>query len=127
MTETCRYCGSPLPAPDRVSIFGMFDRHLFWQYTGGTVDEVISNWLAHIANPIPAIVGDEQVDDMGPTALCPATVLYGKKELRRVGNMVHVRSGRKPNPADVEAYRAALLADPDIPRLLAAPEVSDEG
>lgn len=114
----CDCCGSGV-MPDRVSIYGIFDSHLFHRYTGNTVDEVIDNWLAHIAKPIPAIVGGKRVDDMGPTALCPAIVLHGKKELRRVGYMVFPRENGAPEKKDIDAYRAALLADPDIPRLLA--------
>jgi hypothetical protein len=110
------------PVATRVSIHGMYDMHLFHQVTGRTVDEVINNWLTHISELQPAIVGGAKIDDMGPSNLCPAIVLSGEKELRRVGKMVfpddHTRKPR--NPADLKEYRDALLADPDIPRLLAA-------
>lgn len=101
-----------------MSVHGIYDMHMFHRYEGATVDELVDNWIAHIANPIPAIVGGVEYADIGPTALCPAIVMCGDKELRRVGPMVHTRD-RKPKPEDVEIYKAALLADPDIPRLLA--------
>lgn len=102
----------------RVSIRGMYDMHLFHRIGGRTVDEVIGNWIAHNSQKHPAIVGGREVDDMGQSSLCPATVLSGNKELRRVGKMVFPRSTRMK--ADLEAYRAALSSDPDIPRLLSA-------
>lgn len=105
--------------PTEVSIHGMYDIHLFHRIKGRTVDEVIANWLLHNAQKQPAIVGGEQYEDLGPSNLCPAIVLSGKTELRRVGPMVFPRNDRMPKPEDVEAYRSALLSDPDIPRLLA--------
>lgn len=104
-----------------ISIVGMYDMHLSHRVKGATVDEVIENWKTHIASPIPAIVGEREVEDLGPSSLCPATVLLGKKEVRRVGKMVHPDwNTRAPSSEqDVEQYRQALLVDPDIPRLLA--------
>jgi hypothetical protein len=99
----------------------MYDSHLFHKYEGATVREVIRNWLRHISKPIPASVDGRDVDDLGPTALCPAIVLDGDTELRRVGEMVHPdfeTRGPKSCRA-VLAYWRALRADPDIPRLLA--------
>ena len=110
----------------RVSIHGMYDCHLFHQYTGATVDEVLMNWLEHISKPIPAIMYGKRVDDIGPTSLGAAIVLEGDKELRRVGDMVFARVidyGKatqrvEPDLQALIAYRNALLSDPDIPRLL---------
>jgi hypothetical protein len=110
----------------RVSIHGMYDCHLFHPYTGRTVDEVLMNWLEHISKPIPAIMHGQRVDDIGPTSLGPAIVLYGDKELRRVGKMVFARVtdyGKEtqrvePDLQALIAYRRALLDDPDIPRVL---------
>lgn len=112
------------PVADRVLIHGMYDMHLFHLIEGATVDEVIKNWLRHNAVKQPAIVGDREVDDMGESMLCPAIVMRGDTKLRRVGQMVFTErsSGKqrsKPDPAKLEAYRAALKADPDITRLLA--------
>jgi hypothetical protein len=109
------------PLADRVSIWGMYDMHLFHRIKGCTVDEVIDNWLAHNRKKQPAIVGDCEVDDMGQSSLCPATVLCGDKELRSVGKMVfpnYDKRGKQARPEELEAYRAALKADPDIERLL---------
>lgn len=110
----------------RVSIYGMYDCHLFHPYTGRTVDEVLMNWLEHISKPIPAIMNGQRVDDIGPTSLGPAIVLYGDKELRRVGKIVFARVtdyGKETQRVEPElqaliAYRRALLDDPDIPRVL---------
>ena len=111
----------------RVSIHGMYDCHLFKEYTGHTVDELLMNWLEDISTPTPAAFSDGTfVDDLGPTSLGPAIVLDGKKELRRVGNMVFVRVldyGKEtqrvsPEIAQLIEYRRALLEDPDIPSLL---------
>lgn len=58
-------------------------------------------------------------------SLCPIIVLSGKKELRRVGKMVHFG---KNDLAQLEAWTAAANSDTDIPRLLAgrpAPPGSD--
>jgi len=94
--------------------------HVFHKYEAATVEDIIAKWLDHISKPIPAIVGDREVDDLGPTSLTPAILLCGDKEVRRVGKMVHVEyKTRKPkNMQDVEEYKKALLKDPDITRLL---------
>ena len=108
------------PAADRVSIHGMYDMHLFHSIPGATVDEVIANWRQHNRELQPATVGGRPVDDMGPSSLCPATVLAGKKELRRLGPMVFQRGSRgECDEHALKAWRDAMLADPDVPRLLA--------
>ena len=123
MGNRCKCCGQPLDnvEPDNISISGMYDAHVFDQYSGSTVDEVITQWRERNSKPIPAILGDRKVDDLGPAYLCPAIVSRGNLELRRVGKMVpadyHHRGPRSEN--DLEEYRQALLSDPDIPRLLA--------
>ena len=110
----------------RVSVHGMYDCHLFHEYTGRSVDEILMNWLDHISKPVPAIMGGKEIDNIGPTSLGPAIVLDGKKELRRVGDMVFVRVADYGKPTehvvpDLKAlveYRNALLSDPDIPFIL---------
>jgi hypothetical protein len=116
-----RYVPAATQAADEVSIHGMYDMHLFHRVTGKTVEEVIANWLAHNSEPQPAMVDGRKVDDMGQSMLCPAIVLSRGKEVRRVGQMVfpsYERRGTPRNPDDLEAYRQALLKDPDITRLL---------
>jgi hypothetical protein len=83
----------------------MYDCHAFHKFNPTSVDDLIEQWRA-LKHP-----------KYGSTALCPAIVSCGKAERRRVGKMVHT-----DNPDDVEAYRQAILADPDIPRLLKEPE-----
>ena len=109
---------------DRVSIWGMYDCHCFHRIEGRNVDEIIDNWKAHNRKKQPAILSGTPVDDLGPSNLCPAIVLRGEKELRRVGQMVFPAEGKNrgqpKRPEDLEAYRAVLKADPDIERLLCA-------
>ena len=102
--------------PNRVSIHGMYDCNLFHKIIGRTVDEVVNLWLAHNEVPHPATIEGEHCANLGPSFLCPAIVLRGNTELRRVGNMVHSSN----DLAAIAAYREALKRDPDIPRLLAA-------
>jgi hypothetical protein len=110
---------------DRVSIYGMYDMHLFHPIEGATVAQVIANWRAHNRKPRPAMVGDRKVDDMGPSSLCPIIVLQGKTELRRVGPMVFQRGDDRAACDEValEAWRTAALSDPDIQRLLDARDI----
>ena len=106
-----------------VKVYAMFDCHLFRRIHGATVDEVIVNWATWNAKPHPAEFEDgRRVDDLGSTDLCEAIVLGADgKELRRVGKAVQPDyRTRRPDNAQVQAYRMALLSDPDIPRLLAA-------
>ena len=110
-----RYVADPNDAT-RVSIHGMYDCHMFTAYTGSTVDSIIEQWKAEVSAP------DKRY---GPPCLCPVTVLHEKRELRRVGEMVHTvyGVGNKPStwdPVQLSAWREAVLADPDISRLLAA-------
>ena len=105
----------------RVSIHGMYDMHLFHRVEGKSVSAIIAAWEEHNSHKHPAIVGDREVDDMGQSSLCPATVLDAQgKEIRRVGEMVFTDyKTRLARPEQLEAYRKALSDDPDIPRLLA--------
>ena len=107
----------PVPQADGISVWGMYDSHLFHRHKGSTVDEVIADWKAHNSKPNMAYVGNDKTPrDIGTTELCPAIVLCGKKELRRIGQMVFW----PPKEKDLAAWRKAMLDDPDVPRLLAA-------
>lgn len=110
----CPYCGAERPEhPASVYTFGMHDNHTFTHLTATSVDGLIAEWRAAVA------AGDDM-------ELCPAIVMVGRREIRRVGKMVfHDYHRREPRSEDdVEAFRQALLADPDIPRLLAAREAA---
>jgi hypothetical protein len=128
----CPKCGNEFQVPqyvaDRVSIHGMYDCHLFHSVNGNTVDEVIMNWLDHNSVLQPAIVGDREVKDLGPSSLGPAIVMSGKKELRRVGRMImpDYETGMPKSITEITALREAWLSDPDIPRLLAEREKINE-
>lgn len=97
----------------RVLIWGMYDCHMFHGIKANSVEGIIEKWLEHNSKPTACFFeGSDRPHNLGPSALCPAIVLNGDKELRRVGNMIHDKD------QDLEPYRKALLADPDISRLL---------
>lgn len=107
--HVCPTCGADLP--DRLGLWGMYDNHTTKRYWAATVDDLIEQWRADIAADPQSII-----------SLCPISVLARKKELRRVGEMLHPDWKARPSvPKDeaaVERYRAAALADPDITRLM---------
>jgi hypothetical protein len=118
----CSYCGQEAELlADRLSIHGMYDMHLFHKIHGKSVDELIDNWRKHIAEPIPAMVGDRNIDDMGVSWFCPVIVLSGETEVRRVGKGIFAdyKTRAPRSEDDVNEFRQALLDDPDITRLLA--------
>lgn len=94
-------------APLRVSTSVMYDCHLFRQLLGLTVDEIIADWLRECREPDPQV---------GRPYLCPAIVLQGDRELRRVGPMIF----KADDAVGIEKWRSALLDDPDISAALAA-------
>lgn len=96
-------CAPKEPLAARLSLYGMYDCHNFDSLRGRTVDEVIERWR----------------DMEDKTMLCPVIVLDARdKELRRVGPMVFRAYDGTPNEKQLADWRAACLADPDIPRLL---------
>ena len=104
---------------NRIRVYVMYDCHLFRQLKGRTVDELIEDWRKECAKPDPRY---------GAPYLCPAIVLDGKEELRRVGQMVF-REGPSTWPKSDDAVRdwkRAVENDPDIPRLLATTSTDSE-
>lgn len=88
----------------RVSVHGMYDCHLFTRYAGSTPQEIVSKWQAECQNP------DEKY---GAPMLCPAIVLDGDKELRRVGPMVFPYD--VPNLKEqTKRWLSEVNADPEI-------------
>lgn len=122
----CPHCGNPTEVAVRVSVHGMYDTHLFHRVEANSIKGVIEAWEEHNASPNPAIVGGVEVDDLGPSALCPVDVMTADREsIRRVGTMVFPGS---PRYADqLESWRSAVEADPDIRRLLAKQEGEPNG
>lgn len=110
----CECCGYDVPVPERVSVYGMYDCHLFHRIPGASPDEIIENWQQHnILNNA----------GLGPTALCPVIVVADNgEELRRVGPMVMPEREDK-----LDEWREALRADPDVMHLLPAPSGEDIG
>lgn len=113
----CRECGQNIAVSDlRVSIHGMYDCHAFCKFEGATIDEVIENWKEHSRS-------SPYVEKYGPTSLCPIIVTGTnqatgvKFEIRRVGKMVMDSSEKYAG--DLEEWRNAAFADPDIAKILA--------
>lgn len=119
---TCANCGQEVTAPDRIAVWGMFDDHLFERIPGHSVRSIVENWRWFNANgPHPARVGGSEVDDLGSLMLCPAILLRGKQEVRRVGTMVFPGSDREQEQLD--RWIEAMRADPAVSRLLESREV----
>jgi hypothetical protein len=105
MKPVCPQCGHESKA-DRVSLWAMFDDHTFKRYSAKSVDDFIEKWRADLKNE--------------DSALCPVIVMAGAVEMRRIGKMVHPDWG-KGAPRDESAvaeFREAVLADPDIARIM---------
>ena len=99
----------------RVAIHGMYDCHLFTHYEADSPEAIVKAWQEECAG---------RSHQYGPPDLCPAIVLSGKKELRRVGPMIHYDYTKRA-PGKAGAWLAAVNTDPDIRRLLAAPKQPD--
>lgn len=101
----------------RISPHLMYDCHLFRPCVGSTVDEIIADFVAEVRKPH---------ERYGKPMLCPIIVLEGKREIRHVGEMVfprwhHEKSFETVNESQLRKWRDAVLADPDIPRLVSLP------
>ncbi len=92
---------------DNVSAWLMHDNHTFTRLRGPTVADVVAEAL---------MVHEQTKDEM----LCPVTVMSGKVELRRVGKSVHLYSKNGEWQKDLAEWLSAVIADPDISRLLKA-------
>ncbi len=92
---------------DNVSAWLMHDNHTFTRLRGPTVADVVAEAL---------MVHEQTKDGM----LCPVTVMSGKVELRRVGKSVHLYSKNGEWQKDLAEWLSAVIADPDISRLLKA-------
>lgn len=87
-----------------VSVFYMFDNHSFLKLKGRSIAEII-NEAESIARTKEGSWG----------GLCPASLLCGKKEVDRVGKMVHARSHKdfpqKEWTEGIQEWYDALMAD----------------
>ena len=104
-----RYAPDPLHV-DTVKFYFMHDNHTFTRLKGATLDEV----LAH-ADAVEA--GEWGSYGM----LCPAMLLHGKKEVRRVGPPAHARGSKDPKDhwnAGKAKWREVVETDIDVMRLL---------
>ena len=99
----CPSCGSDRSVAE-VTYWGMFDIHLFHHFKGDSPEAVLVEWRAINSKPYPAIVGGDEVDDLRPLYLCPATLKDSEgREIKRVGPMVF-----KDEPEAVQEWLDAL-------------------
>lgn len=104
-----RYVPDPQHA-DTVRFYFMHDWHGFTRLNGATLEEV----LAH-ADEIEASA------DGSYGMLCPAILMHGEKELRRVGPTAHARGSKDPKDhwnAGKARWLEAMKADADVMRLV---------
>lgn len=98
--------------PDEVRFYFMHDNHTFTRLKGETLADV----LAH-ADAIEA--GPRGSHGM----LCPAILLRGGQECRRVGPAAHaqgLKDSKDKWNSGTAAWRLAMEADPDVSRIVAA-------
>lgn len=116
---TCRHCGhTEKIVADKASLAFMTDVHTFKRVPPGMPEDVVE-WMVQGV-----------IDDNGPGIglrygmLAPVKVMAGSRQLRVVGPAVHPETASPVHIAklreDGERWIAAMYADPDIPRLLAA-------
>lgn len=97
-------------SPDRVKFWYLHDNLTFTRLEGSSLDEIAAKAFVLSCTP-------------GGTwgSLCPAILMCGYKEVRRVGKMVHAKgandSSGKWNEG-VQQWIKALSADKDVMRLL---------
>jgi len=95
---------------DGVQFYFMHDNHTFTRLHGKTLDEVLEN-----ADTVEA--GKRGSYGM----LCPAMLMHGKKDVRRVGPPAHAKGSNDPKDnwnAGKAAWLAAVKADADVVRLM---------
>lgn len=104
-----RYVPADLP-PGEVRFYFMHDNHTFTRLKGETLDDVLAHADAVEAGPRGSY-----------GMLCPAILLRGGKECRRVGPAAHARGSKDPKDewdAAKAAWRQAMEADPDVCRIM---------
>ena len=99
----------------KVSFWGMYEIHLFHKFEPRSVDHLLWLWFEHVHTKHPAIVGDREIDDLGPCYLCPATVTDDCGVERSVGKMLFPSS---VTDRDILEYKEALRKDDDVMRYL---------
>lgn len=104
-----RYVPDPSEA-DGVRFYFMHDCHGFSRLRGATLDEVVAH-----ADQI------ESHAEGSYGMLCPAILMCGEKEVRRVGPAAHARGTKDPKDhwnAGKGKWIEAMKADADVMRLL---------
>lgn len=91
---------------NHVKFYFMHDNFTFTCLTGNTVKDIASNAKAVQAHPGGSY-----------GFLCPAIVMAGDKEVRRVGEMVHSESSGEWC-AGLDDWIECVQADPDISRIM---------
>ena len=111
MIDGVRYVRDPSYA-DGIKFYFMHDNHSFTKLKGDTLREI----LAH-ADEI------ESGEWGSHGALCPAILMHGDKEVRRVGTMVHARGSKDPKDHWEQGkakWLKELFDDADVQRLMRA-------
>ncbi len=110
MTTKCANCNHDPSPPARASFWYMHDNHTFEQLKG-SIDEKCER--------------ARELGIVSPGMLCGVILLDdNEKELRRVGKSQHASFGwdgaqRGFTDAQITEWRASVLADADVVRLLA--------
>lgn len=102
-----RYIPDPKHA-DGVRFYYMHENHTFTRLHGATLDELLAN-----ADAIEA--------ESSYGMLCPAILMHGDKEVRRVGPAVHAGSSKDPKDrwnAGKGEWRKAMEEDAGVMRVL---------
>jgi hypothetical protein len=97
--------------PDHVKFWYLHDNHTFTRLEGDSLDEIAAKASALSYTPTGAW-----------GSLCPAIVMCGHKEIRRVGLIVHAKGANDSRiewNEGIQQWIKALSADKDIMRLLA--------
>jgi hypothetical protein len=98
------------PIADSIRFYYMHDNHTFTRLKGKTLEKILRH-----ADEIEAGEGGSY------GALCPAILMCGDKEVRRVGKMAHAKGSKDPKD-EWEKGKAKWLkeveADADVRRLL---------
>lgn len=117
--ENCPTCAQAMPPEaTRATFYYMLDCHMFCRLIGSP-DEMVERAVAIIEN---GTSGNKYPGTYG--MLCPAIILAGDVELRKVGPHVHAKTG---SPKDIATFRrdastwvSAINAD-DVLTALHAP------
>lgn len=103
-------------SPDHVKFWYLNDNHTFTRLEGNSLKEIVT--MAFVLSRTPTGAWG---------SLCPAILMCGHKEVRRVGPMVHARGANDSRDKwneGIQEWIKALSVDQDVMRLLAEKDQS---